>query len=109
MRVSVLVNRARWIRRGLRVQRHAAHDVCFVEGTVTGAAGKNQGFDDTGALQVTRGPHTIIERLRRFAVGIGARAENERGVGRAAVVGLSEEVHLRERKGDERQRRDACG
>ena len=50
-------------------------------------------------VEAARGSNAIGESVGRAAVGIGARAEDDDGIGGAAVIGFAEAEHLQDCEG----------
>jgi hypothetical protein len=65
----------------------AAHGFGFMDGTIAGAAGEDEFFDET----------VVIE----LAGGLDVRAEDDGDIGRAAIIGLAEANDLGEGKADQ--------
>jgi len=55
-------------------------------------------FDGAVLIKFAGRANAIGERVRRTAIGVNPRAEDDCDVGRAAVVSFAEEKHLGERK-----------
>jgi hypothetical protein len=89
-----------------QAEREAAHGFGFMHGTIAGAAGEDEFFDEAIAIKLAGGFDAVGKDRGRGSISIDVRAEDDGDVSGAAIVGLAEANDLGEGKanhtGDER-------
>ncbi len=79
-----------------------------MDSAISRSAGKEQFPGQPLVIKLAGGAHTISEGIRRPAIGVNARTRHDGYIRRAAVIGLTEAKHLRQRKGSKAHSTDCA-